>query len=84
MGELELAYLDCEELYMNCGMGSVTAAMARSRKDYDCDISCHAGAVTVGDGEFSMGNHYMEGDDADREMEIECGMGSVDLSFDED
>lgn len=83
MGELSLNYLDCEDLDMDCGMGSMSVTMARSQEDYDCDVTCQAGAVTVGNNDFSMGSHHLESDDANREMKIQCGMGSVDLSFDD-
>lgn len=83
MGELTLNYLDCEDLDMDCGMGSMSVTMAHRQEDYDCDVTCRAGAVTVGDSNFSMGSHHLKGDDADREVKIQCGMGSVALAFDD-
>ncbi len=84
MGELTLKSLNCQDLEMECGMGSLSVAMARPQKYYDCSVSCHAGAVTVGSSEFYTGSHRLEGDEADSEIKITCGMGSADLTFAED
>lgn len=84
VGELNLSYLDCEDTKIDCGMGTVSLALSCSQEDYDCDITCGAGAVTVGKNSFSMGHHEYSGDDADSKLQIECGMGTVDVAFDED
>ena len=84
MGELTLKSLDCADLEMDCGMGSLSVTMAYPQKYYDCNVSCHAGAVTVGGREFSMGSHRMEGEEAESEIKITCGMGSADIAFAED
>lgn len=84
MGELTLNRLDCQELEMDCGMGSLSVAMAHPQKYYDCNVSCHVGAVTVGGSDFSMGNHRIEGKEAEAEIEITCGMGTADITFAED
>lgn len=84
MGELTLKSLDCADLEMDCGMGSLSVAMAYPQEYYDCNVSCHAGAVTVGDSEFSMGSHRMEGEEAESEIKITCGMGTADITFAED
>lgn len=84
MGELTLNRLDCQELEMDCGMGSLSVAMAHPQKYYDCNISCHAGAVTVGNSEFYTGNHRIEGEEAEAEITITCGMGAADITFAED
>lgn len=83
VGELDLRYLECEDTDIDCGMGSISITMAGSQDDYDCDITCGAGAVTVGSDTYSMGKHNFAGDDADGEIHVKCGMGAVDLMFDE-
>ncbi len=84
VGELSLEYLDCEDTQIECGMGTVTVTMSNSQEDYDCQVECSAGAVTIGDDSFSMGRHSRSGDDADSEINIKCGMGTVDLLFSND
>ena len=84
VGELNLSYLDCEDTKIDCAMGTVSLALAYSQDDYDCDITCGAGAVNVGKNSFSMGHHEYSGDDAESKLQIECGMGTVDVTFDED
>lgn len=84
VGELDLAYLDCEDTSLDCGMGCMTVTMANSREDYDCVVTCGMGAMTIGNDEVSMGSHTYKGDDADERISVECGMGTADLLFDGD
>lgn len=84
VGQLDLGYLDCEDLSMDCGMGSMSVTMADSQQDYRCDISCGAGVVVLGENSYSLGSHSFKGDDADDKISIKCGMGSVDMMFDGD
>ncbi len=84
VGELNLNYLDCEDVDINCGMGCVTVALANSREDYKYDVTCNMGDVAIGDDHFSIGHHTVKGEDADGKINVECGMGTVDLTFDDD
>lgn len=84
VGELNLDYLDCEDVDIDCGMGCVAVALADSQEDYKCDITCNMGDVAVGDNHFSMGHHTIKGEDADGKINVDCGMGTVDLTFDDD
>lgn len=84
VGELNLDYLDCMDVDIDCGMGCVTVALADSREDYRCDVSCAMGDVAIGNDHFSMGEHTLQGKDADGNISVDCGMGTVDVSFDED
>lgn len=84
VGELILDYLDCEDVDINCGMGCVTVALANSREDYKYDVTCNMGDVAIGDDHFSIGRHTVKGEDADGKINVECGMGTVDLTFDDD
>lgn len=84
VGELDLAFLDCEDTSLDCGMGSMTVTMANSQEDYDCVVTCGMGAVTIGDDTASMGSHTYKGKDADERITLQCGMGSADLLFNGD
>lgn len=81
VGELDLKSLECEDTQIDCGMGTVSLTMYGSQEDYDCEVDCGAGAVSIGDSSLSMGHHKISGDDADGEISIKCGMGTVDLIF---
>lgn len=84
VGELNLNYLDCENVDIDCGMGCVAVTLADSREDYKYDVTCNMGDIAIGDDHFSMGHHTVKGEDADGKIRIECGMGTVDLAFDDD
>ncbi len=81
VGSLYLEYLDCENVSLDCGMGSMAVTMADEQDDYACDVSCGAGAVNIGDNTFSLGSHSSKGDDPDGKLDVRCGMGSVDIVF---
>lgn len=84
VGELSLSHLECEDTKIDCGMGTVALALAYSQEDYDCDITCGAGNVNIGKNSFTIGHHKYSGDDADSQLLIECGMGTVDVTFDDE
>lgn len=84
VGELNLDYLDCEDVDIDCGMGCASVCLSDSKEDYDFDISCGMGAISVENDGFSVGDHTIRGEDADRKVNVDCGMGTVDFTFDED
>lgn len=90
VGELDLEYLDCADVEIDCGMGCASVCMADSKEDYTFDISCGMGDVQIGDDHFSVGDHTLrsrdldEGEDAEGKIDISCGMGTVDFTFDQE
>jgi hypothetical protein len=68
---------------IDCGMGSVTLELRASQDSYNIEADCgvgsvHAGSLRIdgaGDQTYISGN-------AAGEMNIDCGMGSVRVSFD--
>lgn len=83
MGNMEIAYLDSEYTVINCGMGSVTASLTGDREQYSASLDCGIGSVSLGDETHSGISSLTTGPtNAPRNLEIECGMGSVDIIFD--
>ena len=67
---------------IECGVGEVVLALDNKEEDFDYKVSCGIGSVLVGENSYSgfrekrkltMG--------AGRKMEIECGIGSVAVTF---
>lgn len=82
MGTMDIHFIEFTTGSIDCGMGTVTAKVAGKRQDYSTDINCGLGAVTVGSESHSGVSSLSTGDsDAPKYMEIDCGMGSVDILF---
>ena len=79
---MDIHFIEFTTGYVNCGMGTVTATLAGKRQDYGTDIDCGLGAVNVGSESHSGISSLRTGDsNAPKYMEIECGMGTVDILF---
>lgn len=70
-------------LDVKCQAGGVDGILMGSEDDFNADISCNVGSVTVGD--FEWGGLVIGQDrinmDGVKEMEISCDVGSVDIGF---
>ena len=82
-GEAEL-YGEIErETKIECGVGRVSFTAVGSREDYDYKVSCGIGSVTVGEDSYSgLGGERKISNGGSKKMEIECGIGEVEVSFD--
>lgn len=81
-GEIDASGTILGEGDISCGVGAVTLVLAGREEDYSYDVDCGIGDVTIGDMEYSgIGMNKSEGASGSRELSIECGIGSVDISF---
>lgn len=82
-GEADLYGDALKKVKIECGVGTVSYSAAGSREDYDYEVECGIGSVTVGDDTYSgLGSERKIHNGGSRKMEIECGIGAVDVSFD--
>lgn len=82
-GEADLYGDALKKVKIECGVGTVRYSTAGSREDYDYEVECGIGSVTVGDDTYSgLGSERKINNGGSRKMEIECGIGVVDVSFD--
>lgn len=67
---------------IKCGMGQITMALAGEADAFDYDVDCGAGEVTIGGESYSgLGTTKKINNSGNGEIDIECGMGQVDISF---
>ncbi len=71
-----------EELRIDCGVGEVAVALQGEYTDFDYNLQCGVGEITV-DGESfgSIGAEKKVSHDAEKEIRIDCGVGSVSVEF---
>lgn len=82
MGTLETAVDASKKLTVDVGMGEADLIVAGSETDFDTDISVGAGSVECGSHDFSgLSQEYTTDKGAGKKLEIDCGMGSVNVDF---
>ena len=71
------------EAKIECGVGTVRYTASGSQEDYNYEVECGIGSVTVGGDTYSgLGSEHKIHNGGSKKMEIECGIGLVDVSFD--
>lgn len=68
---------------LHCGVGSIVYTAAGREEEYNYDIECGVGEIVCGDSSYSgLGKDRSIDNDADKEINIEGGVGSVIVEFD--
>lgn len=82
-GEIDLEGIDAEKISGECGIGSLTLGVKGSEKDYNYSLECGIGDITIGSESYSgLGREKdIQNPGAVRELDLECGMGEIDVSF---
>ena len=84
-GSIVADRIDAEELSLSCGMGGVEMTAKGNEQDYNYDLDVGMGSIAIGGGEFGgMAIEKQVDNDAQKNMELECGMGSIKIYFEED
>lgn len=86
-GQAELNGTISGKTELNCGVGEIKMDLAGRQKDYDYRIKCGVGKIKIGNDKYAgLGTerHIDNGNDGtDRKMDINCGVGKIELSFGE-
>lgn len=82
-GTLTLKGLNAENVEAECGLGTMRMEVEGREEDYSYRLSCGAGSIKLGDGEYTgLGAvKKIDNPDASRKMQLQCGMGTVNVSF---
>lgn len=81
-GSIKAAGISGNEMDINCGVGEIIYTSAGKETDYNYEVSCGIGEINCGSSSYSgLGRSSHIDNDADRDMKIECGIGSVTVSF---
>ncbi len=82
VGEIDASRIMADEIYVDCGIGSIDAMVSGREQDYNYEISCGVGEVSIGDNDYaSLGTSKKIDNSADKRMEVDCNIGEVDISF---
>lgn len=67
---------------VECGVGDVHLEFDGQEKDFDYQVKCDVGQVTVGNSSYSgLGNKRRISNDADKTLDVDCGVGKVSVDF---
>ncbi|MED9881171.1 DUF2807 domain-containing protein [Blautia sp.] len=85
VGTVELTDLDADYIEAECGVGMMSLDVAGRKEDYNYRISCGVGSVLLGEDEFTgLGStKKVDNNGASRKMQLECGMGTLEVDFEE-
>lgn len=84
MGAIDFEGRVEKELAATCGMGNFEVTLEGSEEEYNYTLNCAAGKISVDGDTYSMlaGEKTIH-NGADREIRLDCGMGSMDIEFTE-
>lgn len=85
VGTVELTDLDADYIEAECGVGMMSLDVAGRKEDYNYRISCGVGSILLGEDEFTgLGStKKVDNNGASRKMQLECGMGTLEVDFEE-
>ena len=82
LGSIDLTLSEIESADIKTGIGETILNLPRSSKDYDYQVSCGAGEVTIdGDSYSGLGRSHGMVNDTGRMLRIDNGMGTTELYF---
>lgn len=84
-GSAEFTELNVQTLDIEVGVGELTVEAVGKESDYSYSVECGIGTVSIGDNTYSgVGtSHDIEQPSATRFIDIECGIGEVEIEFTE-
>ena len=80
-GDLDIDDTNADDFDIKLSSGDVDASFPGKEKDYNIDVKCSAGDLSI-DGDDEHGNDYTSDNDADKDIVIKCSFGDIDVDFD--
>ena len=67
---------------VECGVGEIELTLSGAQKDYDYKLGSGAGEIKIGNDRYnSLGDDREVNNKAGKHLDLECGIGSVSVSF---
>lgn len=82
-GSITLEGLDADSIDGECGLGEMSMALLGKQTDWNYKLECGLGEISIGGESFSAfaGEKKIQNDNATKYLELECGMGSIQVDF---
>lgn len=82
MGQISLDGKINGDIDADCGVGEIDLAIDGDEDDYNYDLSCGIGQISVGSLNYSaLGNDKTISNGADKKLTLDCGIGAINVSF---
>lgn len=82
VGKGSFTQMDVKEIRVDCGIGTVDIKVPGRQADYDYKLKVGLGYIAVGNESYSgLAQSKKIKNKASKKVDIECGMGSVNLGF---
>lgn len=84
-GQAKLSYLDTKKFEAETGAGQISANLVGSEEEYSYNAECGIGEIKIGNSSIGGlgGEKNVTNPGADRQLDIECGVGQIEISFQE-
>ena len=81
-GQAELTGTVTHESEIECGVGSIDLALTGGQNEFDYELDCGIGQLRVGDESYTgLSNKRSIDNGTGKLMDIDCGIGEVQVSF---
>lgn len=81
-GEMKVTGAAEKEADLDCGIGEISYTTPGKESDYNYEINCGIGEITCGSASYSgLGKEKSIYNHAAKEMNIDCGVGTVTVKF---
>lgn len=82
-GSAELTGVTAQKISGECGIGSLSLSIEGKVEDYDYNLECGIGDITIGDDNYSgfAKEKEITYPGSTGEIDLECGIGEIQLSF---
>ncbi len=82
MGNAEITGSFAGQLDANCSLGNLNMHLAGSEDDYGFEVDCNMGDVKIGSHHYSsLSSRKSWNSDSHNQMEIDCEMGNITITF---
>lgn len=82
-GKATIEELDAKEIAVEVGLGQLELNLVGEETEYSYNVECGIGSVEIGGNKYAgLGaSNQVDRTDAEREIDIECGVGDVTVKF---
>ncbi len=85
VGECDMRMEICDKADIDGGVGDLMLTLSGEQDDFDYDVDCGIGEIRIGDLVINeLGGEWQIDNDADREIVVDCGVGTVKIEFEEE
>lgn len=78
-GQVSVEEAKADQIDINCGIGEVELSLCGKESDYQPNVNCSVGKVTIGEHKYNERHQDTHG--ANANLNVHCGVGNVEISF---